>query len=107
MSNLPIAEHALLSDCQSAAPVTVDGSVGLAVFPAFRQPVGLRPARHIGLVNAAWAIAEAEHRQKRVVKAGAAFPSTPGSAHLNDIREPAPARCRDGVKFSPPPVRSS
>jgi GH15 family glucan-1,4-alpha-glucosidase len=38
MSNLPIAEHALLSDCHSAAPVTVDGSVDWLCFPRFDSP---------------------------------------------------------------------
>src|SRR5204863_4008850 len=38
MSNLPIAAHALLSDCHSAALVTVDGAVDWLCFPRFDSP---------------------------------------------------------------------
>ena len=35
MSSTPIAAHALLSDCHSAALVTADGSVDWLCFPRF------------------------------------------------------------------------
>jgi GH15 family glucan-1,4-alpha-glucosidase len=38
MSSVPIAAHALLSDCHSAALVTVDGSVDWLCFPRFDSP---------------------------------------------------------------------
>jgi GH15 family glucan-1,4-alpha-glucosidase len=38
MSNVPIAAHALLSNCHSAALVTVDGSVDWLCFPRFDSP---------------------------------------------------------------------
>jgi GH15 family glucan-1,4-alpha-glucosidase len=38
MSNVPIAAHALLSDCHSAALVTADGSVDWLCFPRFDSP---------------------------------------------------------------------
>jgi GH15 family glucan-1,4-alpha-glucosidase len=38
MSNVPIADHALLSDCHSAALVTVHGSVDWLCFPRFDSP---------------------------------------------------------------------
>src|SRR3954466_13079504 len=38
MSTVPIAAHALLSDCHSAALVTVDGSVDWLCFPRFDSP---------------------------------------------------------------------
>ena len=38
MSNVPIAAHALLSNCHSAALVTTDGSVDWLCFPRFDSP---------------------------------------------------------------------
>jgi GH15 family glucan-1,4-alpha-glucosidase len=38
MSNVPIAAHALLSDCHSAALTTADGSVDWLCFPRFDSP---------------------------------------------------------------------
>ena len=38
MSSVPIAAHALLSDCHSAALVTADGSVDWLCFPRFDSP---------------------------------------------------------------------
>ncbi len=38
MSNVPIADHALLSDCHSAALVTTAGSVDWLCFPRFDSP---------------------------------------------------------------------
>jgi GH15 family glucan-1,4-alpha-glucosidase len=38
MSNVPIAAHALLSNCHSAAHTTVDGSVDWLCFPRFDSP---------------------------------------------------------------------
>ena len=38
MSSIPIADHALLSDCHSAALVTTDGSVDWLSFPRFDSP---------------------------------------------------------------------
>jgi GH15 family glucan-1,4-alpha-glucosidase len=38
MSTVPIAEHALLSDCHSAALTTADGSVDWLCFPRFDSP---------------------------------------------------------------------
>ena len=38
MSDLPIAEHALLSDCHSAALVSRSGSVEWLCFPRFDSP---------------------------------------------------------------------
>src|SRR5260221_9564807 len=38
MSRVPIAAHALLSDCHSAALVTTDGSVDWLCFPRFDSP---------------------------------------------------------------------
>jgi len=38
MSTVPIAAHALLSDCHSAALVTADGSVDWLCFPRFDSP---------------------------------------------------------------------
>jgi GH15 family glucan-1,4-alpha-glucosidase len=38
MSNVPIAAHALVSNCHSAALVTVDGSVDWLCFPRFDSP---------------------------------------------------------------------
>jgi GH15 family glucan-1,4-alpha-glucosidase len=38
MSSVPIAAHALLSDCHSAALITVDGSVDWLCFPRFDSP---------------------------------------------------------------------
>ncbi len=38
MSMVPIADHALLSDCHGAALVTVDGSVDWLCFPRFDSP---------------------------------------------------------------------
>jgi GH15 family glucan-1,4-alpha-glucosidase len=38
MSSVPIADHALVSDCHSAALVTVDGSVDWLCFPRFDSP---------------------------------------------------------------------
>jgi len=38
MSDVPIAAHALLSDCHSAALVTADGSVDWLCFPRFDSP---------------------------------------------------------------------
>lgn len=38
MSDRPIADHALLSDCHSAALVTLDGSVDWLTFPRFDAP---------------------------------------------------------------------
>jgi GH15 family glucan-1,4-alpha-glucosidase len=38
MSSVPIAAHALLSDCHSAALVTMDGSVDWLCFPRFDNP---------------------------------------------------------------------
>ena len=38
MSNVPIAAHALLSDCHSAALTTIDGSVDWLCFPRFDSP---------------------------------------------------------------------
>ncbi|WP_250034244.1 glycoside hydrolase family 15 protein [Paractinoplanes maris] len=38
MSNVPIAQHALLSDCHSAALVTTGGSVDWLCFPRFDSP---------------------------------------------------------------------
>ncbi|MEV6492503.1 trehalase-like domain-containing protein, partial [Actinoplanes sp. NPDC051633] len=38
MSNVPIASHAMLSDCHSAALVTSDGSVDWLCFPRFDSP---------------------------------------------------------------------
>jgi GH15 family glucan-1,4-alpha-glucosidase len=38
MSTVPIAAHALLSDCHSAALVTRDGSVDWLCFPRFDSP---------------------------------------------------------------------
>lgn len=51
MSNLPIAEYALLSDCRSAARAPSTGEL-LGNFP--------RAFSHIGLVNAALAISQAQ-----------------------------------------------
>jgi GH15 family glucan-1,4-alpha-glucosidase len=38
MSSVPIAAHALVSDCHSAALITVDGSVDWLCFPRFDSP---------------------------------------------------------------------
>src|SRR5689334_24901455 len=38
MSNVPIAAHALLSDCHSAALTTADGSIDWLCFPRFDSP---------------------------------------------------------------------
>src|SRR6266511_92453 len=38
MSSIPIADHALLSDCHSAALVTTGGSVDWLCFPRFDSP---------------------------------------------------------------------
>src|SRR5690349_5800616 len=38
MSRVPIAAHALVSDCHSAALVTTDGSVDWLCFPRFDSP---------------------------------------------------------------------
>src|SRR5947199_8724353 len=38
MSSVPIAAHALLSDCHSAALTTADGSVDWLCFPRFDSP---------------------------------------------------------------------
>ena len=38
MSNVPIADHAVLSDCHSAAMVTRAGSIDWLCFPRFDSP---------------------------------------------------------------------
>lgn len=44
LSNVPIADHALLSDCHSAAMVTRDGFDRLALLPSFRLTGRIRQA---------------------------------------------------------------
>jgi GH15 family glucan-1,4-alpha-glucosidase len=64
MSNTPIADHALLADRHSTALIDRSGSVEWLSFPRFDSPsVFHRLAfSHIGLVNAAWAISQAQRR---------------------------------------------
>ena len=64
MSNVPIAEHALLSDCHSAALVTRDGSVDWLCWPRFDSPSVL--GRLLDDDAGHWRIgAVGEHRSER------------------------------------------
>ncbi|WP_250002946.1 glycoside hydrolase family 15 protein [Actinoplanes sp. M2I2] len=64
MSNVPIADHALLSDCHSAALVTRDGSVDWLSFPRFDSPSVL--GRLLDDEAGHWRVSPvAEHRSER------------------------------------------
>jgi len=68
MSSLPIGEYGLLSDCRSAVAAISDvGLLAEEVDPGGAEMIGnySQAFSHIGLINAAWAISQAEERSRR------------------------------------------
>jgi alpha,alpha-trehalase len=62
MSNRPISDHALISDCHSAALVTSEGSVDWLCFPRFDKPSIFGRLLDEGAGH--WSICPPEYRQK-------------------------------------------